>query len=168
MYDASNYGGRSLTISQQNAHFSNDFFGDRAESIHLHGNCRWLFYTDPNFLGTTHLLNVGYYASSPSWGGSANLISSARALPPGGTRAIALFQHPNYQGRMLVLYSSDHDVPMRDFGDHVSSVIVIGGTWTLYRDPNFLGVSATLGPGDYALPDSFGIGGDTLSSVRDF
>ena len=135
------------------------------ESIRLHGNCRWLFYEHDNFIGRVHLLHVGYYASAPGWGGSGNQITSARALPPTGTVAIALFQHDNYEGRMLVLYDSSSHFPSLDFEDHVSSVIIIGGTWTLYERINYQGRSSRLGFGDYANIHSLHVGGDAISSV---
>lgn len=172
IYDSGNYGGRVLRISQQNADFTNDFFNDRVESIRLHGNCRWIFYENTNFdlaeggQGSTHLLRAGYYASAPSWGGRGNQISSARALPPDGTKAIALFQHLNFAGRMLVLYSSSNHLQLLDFGDHVSSVIVIGGTWTLYQHDSYQGMSSRLAPGEYPSIHSLGVGADSVSSVR--
>lgn len=166
VFDSGNYGGRVLRISQQNAHFTNDFFNDRVESIHSHGNCKWLFHEHKNFLGSTHLLRAGYYASAPSWGGPGNQISSARALPPDGTTAIVLFQHDIYRGRMLVLYGSEPNFPFVNFGDHVSSVIVTGGTWTLYEHSNYQGRSSRLGPGEYSNIHSSGVGGDSVSSVR--
>ncbi len=155
-----------MLISQQNADFGNDFFNDRVESIRLNGNCRWIFYERSNFAGSSHYLRAGYYASAPSWGGRGNRISSARALPPDGTTAILLFQKSNYLGRMSALYASNSHLPSLDFGDHVSSVIIIGGTWTLYQHSNYEGKSITLRPGEYASIHGTSLGGDSLSSVK--
>jgi len=86
-------------------------------------------------------LSPGYYASAPRWGGPGNRISSARALPTGGTEAIILFQHPNFSGRMLVLFDSVSSLPSLDFNDHVSSAIVTGGTWNLFEHGDYTGKS---------------------------
>ena len=153
-------------LSQQNAYFGNDFFNDRVESINLKGKCKWLFYQHGNFLGSSHLLRAGYYASAPRWGGRGNQISSARALPPDGTRAICLFQHGNYQGRMLVLYGSHSNLPAVDFNDHISSVLITGGKWRLYEHTHFIGRSVSLGPGEYPSIHGLRIGGDTVSSLK--
>lgn len=165
VYDHTNYGGRSLLIKQQNANFGNDYFHDRVESATVRGNCRWLLYEHGNFGGQTYILSAIDYASYHSWGGTGNRFSSARALPPPGTVAIALFQHPNYNGRMVVLYRSNHNLSSVDFGDTLSSFIVIGGSWTIFYHPNYYGTSGTYGPGEYPHPPS-GIGHDQISSVR--
>ncbi len=167
VFDQPNYSGRRLNIYEQNARFDNDFFNDRVESIRLSGPCRWLFYRDDNFNGNTVLLVPQYYSSAPSWGGPGNAISSARAIPPPGTVAICLFQHGNYQGRMLVLHGSSTRLhEMEDFNDQVSSVIITGGSWMLYEHTDFQGRAQTLGPGEYPNIHSLHIGGDTVSSVR--
>ena len=163
MYDQSNYQGRSLLIKQQNADFGNDYFNDRVESARVEGTCRWLLYENTNFLGQEALINANNYDSPLSWGGSGNRVSSARALPPAGTEAIVLFQHTNFQGRMLVLYDSHSNLHDIDFHDHSSS-IVTGGNWRLFLHTLYRGSSATYGPGDYASPPA--IGSDHLSSVR--
>lgn len=154
-----------MVIFQQNAHFANDFFNDRVESIRINGNCRWLLYEHSFFLGSVHFLAAGYYASAPRWGGSNNAISSARVIPQ-NTVAILLFQHGNYRGRMLTLYSSNTHLPSLDFGDHVSSIIITGGTWTVYEHSNYGGRSSRLAPGEYPSIRSFRIGEDAISSVR--
>lgn len=167
MYDGPNYGGRVLLVRQQNAEFNNDFFNDRVESIHLNGNCKWLFYEHTNFYGQVHFLNIGYYSSAPSWGGSGNRISSARVLPSQGTVAIVLFQHSYFKGRMIVLYGSNSHLHISEnFGDTISSAIVLGGSWTLFQHAYFGGSSTTLGAGDYTTIHNFNVGGDSVSSVR--
>ena len=166
VYDHSNYGGRSLLVKQQNAKFENDYFNNRIESAKVHGNCKWLLYQGDNFNGgQTHLLNPGNYPSSIGWGGNGNLISSVRALPPQGTDAIVLFQHSNFQGRMLVLYETTRYFPNLEFNDQLSSFIITGGRWTLYQHGDYLGTSATYGPGDYpTLPSD--VRDNHISSVR--
>jgi hypothetical protein len=165
LYDHGNYGGRSLLIKQQNADFGNDYYHDRAESAQVQGQCRWLLYQNSDFNGQAHLILAQNYPSSIRWGGNGNRISSARALPPPGTEAIALFQHGQFRGRMLVLYASDPDLrSMTDFNDQLSSFIITGGRWTFYDHTDYSGRSSTHGPGEYTGPPS-GIGHDRVSSV---
>ncbi len=167
MYDHGNYGGRSLLIKQQNADFGNDYYHDRAESAQVKGPCRWLLYEHSNFIGQAHLIYPKYYSTSVGWGGYGNRISSARALPPPGTDAIALFQHGGFQGRMLVLYGSDPDLrSMSELNDQLSSFIITGGRWTLYEDTHYHGRRATFGPGDYKDVPPSKLGNDRVSSVH--
>ena len=155
-----------LTIIQQNADFNNDFFNDRVESIQIEGNCKWIFYEHINFMGSAHILGVGYHSSAPKWGGAGNHISSARVLPPQGTTAIVLFQHTNFQGRMVVLTSSNNHLPSINFNDHVSSIIVTGGSWNVYEHTLFQGKWMRLNAGEYRNLLRFRLKGDSLSSVK--
>ena len=166
VFDHNNFGGRALIIKQQNANFGNDFFHDRVESALVQGSCRWILYEHGDFVGQSHLINGdSIYLSPPSWGGSGNRISSARALPPAGTDAILLFEHGHFEGRMLRLYNSDSDLSAMEFDNHLSSFIITSGRWTLYEHPGFGGHSTTYGPGEYAIPPP-GIGHDRISSVK--
>ena len=165
VYDHTNYAGRSLLIKQQNAHFNNDYLNDRVESAIVQGDCVWLLYQDPHFLGQSHIVNPGYYPSSIGWGENGNHISSARALPSEGTVAIALFQHDHFQGRMLVLYASNSHLPSLDFNDQITSFIITGGRWTLYQHSSYGGRSATFGLGQYPTAPS-SVGNDQISSVK--
>ena len=168
VYDGRNYGGRNLLIRQQNAQFSNDYFNDRVESIKIAGTCQWLIYEHVNFDGQSYIVNPGSdYPSPNKWGGSGNHISSARALPPKGKKAIVLFQHSKYKGRMLTLYGSHTNLPAIDFNDQLSSFIITGGTWTLYEHTNYQGKHVTLGVGQYSASALGGAGGnDKISSVK--
>ena len=165
LYDHGNYDGRQLLIKQQNADFGNDYYHDRAESAQVEGYCRWLLYEHALFVGHAHLISAHDYPSSVGWGGSGNRISSARALPPPGTEAVALFQHGHFTGRMLVLYASDPNLPLIDFNDQVSSFIITGGSWTFYEHTDYGGSYCTFEVGDYTGPPHC-IGHDVVSSVR--
>ncbi len=165
-YPHPNFGGRSLSIRQQNADFRNDLFTNIVDSIKIKGKCRWLFYSSPNFLGETHFLALFNYSSSPSWGGPGDHLSSARVLPPAGTRAIALFDLNYYAGRMLVLYQSCSDLEDFAFNEQVSSYIIIGGSWKLYLDKNFVGNYDSHGVGEYPVSHGAHIRNNTVSSVK--
>lgn len=173
VYDHPNFGGRSLVIRQQNADFSNDWFNNRVESAVITGSCDWLFYDHSNFGRQIHgtsayyILSPGSYNSAASWGGPGNHISSARALPPNGTIAIALFEHWSFRGRMTVLYGSSSHLPSIEFDNQISNVIVFGGTWRLYEHTNYQGTYSEFGPGRYSFP-STGVGNDQVSSAQLF
>ena len=164
VYEHANYQGCSLVIRHQNADFHNDFFDTQVGSMIVRGNCRWLFYEHPNFLGSSHLITSPYYASAPNWGGSGDRLSSARPLPLAGVKAIVLFEHYDYTGRILTLYSSFNYLRLLYFDDIASSIIVIGGTWKIYERPDYQGLSQTLSLSEY--PNGFDIGDNTLNSVQ--
>ena len=166
-YDNSNYEGRSLLIRQQNARFINDDFNDRVESIKISGSCQWIIYESDNYLATSYILDPGNHPSPSSWGGFGNRISSARALPPPGTTAIALFQYDKFWGRMLVRYDSSKSLIPLDFNDKLNSFIITGGRWTLYADVDYTGKSVTYGPGQYTVSSLKDAGGSNrISSVK--
>ena len=167
MFEHPKFLGRRLTIRQQNADFGNDFFHDRVDSMVIRGKCRWILYHHRNFKGSARLVKSGRYSSAPKWKGEANTISSARALPPQGTMAIVLFEHSNYQGRMVVLTASNDHLPSIEFDDTMSSIIVTGGMWKIFEHPGYRGNPVTLSVGDYPnIHKSHPLKGDTISSVR--
>lgn len=165
VYEQPNFQGRSVLIQQQNANLDNNFFDDRTDSIFIIGQCDWIFYQCQDFIGRAHVLKSGNYASPPSWGGKGHEITSARALPEKGTTAISLFEHVNYRGRMLILYDSEPDMRFYEFDNEVSSVIITGGSWTLYEQSEYTGKSSNLTVGQYPILQYLKIGQDTLSSV---
>ena len=161
LYDNRNYGGISLLIIEQNADFGWDWYHDRADSAKVEGPCTWIAYYDQGYLGQHMIIDKDF----TDLGSHKNQFSAARVLPPPGTVAIAIFEHSNYNGRMVVLYDSIPNLSSVNFQDSMSSFIVIAGTWTLYEHPNYYGRSATYGPGTKSSgPGS--LGHDTLSSVK--
>ena len=167
-YDRSYYRGRSLLLRQQNANFQNDYFNNRIESMRVYGQCQWLLYQSINFKGQSYIVSPGSYSSPSRWGGSGNRISSARALPAKGTKAIVLFQYPYYRGRMLVLYGSNSNLLAINFDNQLSSLIITGGHWALYEHSSYRGKSVILGPGKYTSASALGGAGgnDKISSIK--
>ena len=159
VYEDANCQGRFSEIREKKSNFDN-----QVDSMVVYGNCRWLFYELPNFLGSSHLVNSPYCASAPNCGGSGDHLSSARVLPPAGVKAIVLFEHYDYTGRMLILIKSLNYLSILVFSNRVSSIIVIGGTWKIYDHPNYQGLSQTLYLSEY--PNGFNIGDNTLNSVQ--
>ena len=86
---------------------------------------------------------------------------------------IVLFKDINYGGGALVLTGADSDLGPQGWNDKVSSLIVIDGTWNLYKDSNYGGtkwsVSANGGPsndGTYSDWSSWGGTNDSVSSLK--
>lgn len=52
------------------------------------------------------------------------------------------------------------------WNDKISSLRIISGAWTFYRDGNFQGPSVTLGPGRYGDVTQAGIPNDWVSSFK--
>ena len=173
LYDEPNFCGRCLVIEQQNTDFSNDpNFDNSVESVKVQGTCLWLMHHNTNFnrdvhkYGQSYLIGPQKYSNFSQWGGTSNQISSARALPPNGTEAIALFLHTNYGGYMVVLQDSQPNLGSINFDHRLSSFIVTGGSWTLYDHANYQGRSSTIsGPKQHPHYPSQ-IGNDQVSSVR--
>ena len=134
----------------------------------MYGKCQWLLYQHINFAGKSYIVNPGSYSSASRWGGRDNHISSARALPAKGTKAIVLFQHADFRGRMLVLEGSNPNLPDIDFNDQLSSFIIIGGRWALYEHISYRGKRVILGPGKYTSTSALGGAGynDKISSIK--
>jgi hypothetical protein len=84
-----------------------------------------------------------------------------------------LFRDRNFLGGEVVVNGDVPDLRTFGFDDVISSVIVVGGTFTLFTDKNFKGSSVTVsihgGPGSdgrYPTPDFLGGREDTFSSVK--
>ena len=130
-----------------------------AESIKIHGKCSFIFYEQDNFLGNAHILTEGDYPSL----NFDNSVSSARALPPEGTNAIVFFEYNNYSGRMAVFHSSQH---YWLFYKHTSSVIVIGGYWTLYQRRDYTAFNVQLFDPPYYYPTLSALGMNLIQSAK--
>ena len=140
-------------------------------SVRAYGMCQWLLYEHINFEGLSYIMSQDSYSTPSNWNGTLNRISSARVLPPQGTKAIVMFEHINYRGRMVVLYKSNSDLSALDFNDQLSSFIITGGEWTIYEHINFQGESATSGPVKYRYTSTGGALGkagvnDFISSIK--
>ena len=154
------YQGRPLEVSQQNGGIYVDDFDDKTQSIQISGGCEWLFYTDADFVGATHVLYPHHDYPAAQTG-----ISSARALPPIDTVAICLFEHQYFKGRMVTLYASNVNFDSIDFNNQVSSAIITGGVWTIYDSTDLQGTEVELGLGKYPELGSFSFN-DLASSVQ--
>jgi hypothetical protein len=166
LYERGDFRGRSFTANGPVQDFGATGFNDRVSSVAIQ-NGSWELCSDANFGGNCVRLDPGNYPSLRSMGMN-NAVSSARPLRRGGGGGggggrIALYDAPNFNGRVATL---DSDVP--NFGplginDRVASAIVYEGTWQVCEHADFQGRCVTLGPGRH--PD-LGRMDDRVSSAR--
>ncbi len=84
-------------------------------------------------------------------------------FPPAGTTAIALFEHRNFTGHMVILCRSTPYLHKLEFEDQVTIMIALGKSWKIYEHHNYEGGSRSLTPGNYGSLTKFN---DRISSVK--
>ena len=158
------YSGPSKTFNGATPSLVGIGFNDKASSAKVRGR-PWIFYQHIHYKGNSQVLQPGDYPNSASWGGANGDLSSLRLLPGGneGDRVIALFEHVNYCGRMLVQTASDANFVKLGFNDVASSLIVVKGRWTVYKNINYDVALGTYTVGIY-VPNL--APNDTLSSAK--
>ena len=165
LYRDVNFRGAQLTLSKEMSYLNQQGFNDSASSAKISGT-PWIFYQHISFMGSSYVVKPGTYPNPGSWGGENDVLSSLRPLPretEGDRGVIAIFEHTNYGGRMVVLTTSTPNFTTLNFNDRISSMIVIKGSWTVFRDVNYRGDIGTYTAGAYisnVAPN------DTMSSIR--
>ena len=85
------------------------------------------------------------------------------------TANVILFEHVNFHGAHKHVFVEEANLNSSDdnfFNDRVSSVIVVEGVWTFYKDSNFSGrKSNAVGPGRYSSVTAINIDNDAISSL---
>ena len=142
LYRDQNFQGSRLPLTKENPDLRKQGFNDATSSIEVSGT-PWILYQHINYEGASMVYQPGNY---PKLGSFNDIISSARPLPSGkeGNGVIALFEHINYGGRMVVLTSSTPDFRDLGFNERVSSLIVIKGAWTGFQHIKFEGNNLVL------------------------
>jgi hypothetical protein len=83
----------------------------------------------------------------------------------GPTPQIVAFNNEDFLGDHIHIFG-----PMKDlgkWGNSISSMVILSGTWEFFDDENFTGTSMeTLGPGSYADVTKHGLKNNSISSVR--
>ena len=164
LYEHVNYQGSTRTFDQATSNLVGHGFNDKTSSAKVRGR-PWIFYQHIDHKGNSQILQPGDYPNPASWGGANDDLSSLRPLPGGneGDGVIALFEHVNYCGRMLVLTASDANFVKLGFNDVASSLIVVKGRWTVYKHINYDVALGTYTAGTY-VPNL--APNDTLSSAK--
>jgi hypothetical protein len=148
LYKDSNFGGRMIEVEGDIGNLKDYGFTDEVSSCKVMDGT-WLLYKDQDFQGAYAILDKGEYGSPSSMGLSNDSLSSLRPFPQAAENTILLFKDSNYKGRMIPPTGAESNFHNIDANDEVSSIIVLRGTWYLYKDKDFKGerwaVSATGG-----------------------
>ena len=171
LYESKNYGGRTIETSCPIENLNNYNFNDMTSSCKIEGN-NWILYGGTNFSGGYSILSQGNYADGSAMGINNDALSSARPYPDATATTIMLFRHADFGGQMVTLNGAESDLHNVLINDSVSSIIVLSGTWNLYKGSGFSGemwtVSANGGTNsDGRYPTSSGFFGDNnISSAK--
>jgi hypothetical protein len=179
LFEHANFHGRHkhLFRGETNLNASDDsLFNDRVSSIGvLAGN--WIFYQDSGFrFPYQPILAPGLYPFVGSVGIRDNDISSAATTIMGATVAgerlrgeAILFQNGSFHAGHRHVLNAESNLNADDdrlFNDSVSSLTVLGGFWTFYRNAGFNSpYPRQLGVGAYPSVSAVGIANDDMSSL---
>ncbi len=88
--------------------------------------------------------------------------ASIRKVESFGSEGVTVYQHNDYCGK---------EQPLSDSAAHInvggaSSIIISGGRWKLFTQPEYAGPFRTLGPDNYPTPDAMGFPNDSLRSIE--
>ncbi|QJW89092.1 hypothetical protein HNV11_06655 [Spirosoma taeanense] len=117
-------------------------------------------YEDINYGSNEQKVGIGSYDTATLIFGH-DKISSVRV--PEDLR-VTLFKDANFRGDKQVLTQDTPDLVQLNFND-VASSILIEPVATVYRDPNYTGISQKIGVGRYNIPDLV-VGNDHISSIK--
>ncbi|XP_065836770.1 uncharacterized protein [Oscarella lobularis] len=90
-------------------------------------------------------------------------VRSAYLLPDSDEAAV--FFYDNYYGGPREVVVSSKDIFDLANPDGISSMIILGGTFQLFNQPNQKGLSVTKSQGNYATPCDMGMPNDSVKSV---
>ena len=83
----------------------------------------------------------------------------------GDVPQIVAFDNEDFLGDHMHIFGDMHD--LGKWGNSISSLVILSGTWEFFDDENFTGTSmGTLGPGSYADVTKHGLKNNSVSSVR--
>jgi hypothetical protein len=171
LFDLPNFGGRGVTLENDETNFDPIGINDRAVSAIVYEGT-WQLCQHADFNGACVTLAPGRH---PDLGRMAGQASSARMVSggdmggggggPGSRSRAILFEGPNLTGRSFAMNAEvAANLGNTGFNDRASSVRVEGGYWIFCTDANFQGECRTFGPGDYpTLPWELN---DRISSGR--
>ncbi|XP_072550444.1 beta/gamma crystallin domain-containing protein 2 [Salminus brasiliensis] len=127
-------------------------------SIHVLSGA-WVAYSHVDYSGHQYVLEKGFYNNCADWGAEENRICSiqpilqAPATGPSFRNELQLYSEPGFQGKCQVFSQSHESLPDRL---PMQSCRVVGGSWVLYEDSNYMGNQFVLSEGDYADFTSMG------------
>jgi hypothetical protein len=150
-----------------------NFFNDRVSSMVVEDD-EWAFYRHSGYVGQyARNLGPGKYPRVGDFDIQNDDMSSLRTVDNTSvlkTAHVILFEHANFHGAHKHVYSSEPNLAAPDdsfFNDRVSSIVVLSGTWRLYRHVGFQGkYPRNLGPGAYPYVGNVDIQNDDMSSLQ--
>ncbi len=153
--------GQTLPLSKATPNFVPLNFNDKASSVEVVSGV-WTVYQHVNYEGRRLTLGVGKYDYEFISKRIGNdVISSARPAE------IILYQHAQFQGKILNLYDDTQSLVPLGFNDIVSSIEVTFGEWSVYEHVNYQGVRLDLNVGKYDIDYiTKNMGNDVISSVK--
>ena len=97
--------------------------------------------------------------------GTPLAIAGEAVRASGNMPQIIAFDNEEFVGDHTHIFGSMRD--LGKWGNSISSLIILSGTWEFFDDENFKGTSlGTLGPGMYANVAAKGLKNNSISSVR--
>ena len=96
----------------------------------------------------------------------APALMAGEAVPSSGPAPqIVAFDNEDFLGDHIHVFGNMKD--LGKWGNSISSMVILAGTWEFFDDENFAGTSmGTLGPGTYADVTKHGLKNNSISSVR--
>ena len=89
-------------------------------------------------------------------------VASIRRVEPFGSEGMTVYKHNDYCGEKKECRES---LARFNVGG-VSSMIISGGNWKIYTEPDFEGAGVIRGPGKYPNHDAMGFPNDVLQSIE--
>ncbi|OCT73362.1 hypothetical protein XELAEV_18036346mg [Xenopus laevis] len=163
LYALPNLQGRSHSLQADSPDLSTVGFLKRAQSLRVIGD-PWIIFTETKYQGDFTYYKEGTYNSIPHF---ANKISSVRVVPGGFfTPKITVYEHVNYEGKMVTLEKSADSLKPYQLDDMASSHKTQHGAWILYEDEYYRGKKMITVAGDH-VPNYVPLGwNDKVSSVK--
>ena len=96
-----------------------------------------------------------------------NDVRSVRRVTTFDTEGVVVYEHPNYCGDQEAISRSVPKLKLPAVPYYgVSSMIISGGTWELYKHADYEPPEKVLGMGKFANPDEMHFPGDKLKSIK--
>lgn len=156
LYEHANFAGAAKLVTADTASVPD--FNDRASSFVVEPAA--VIFQHAAYTGSSKVLPPGRYDHAALGIGNDQL--SSVLVPPGLT--VTLYQHGGFTGTTLVL--TDNTGYVGDAFNDQTSGVVVHAEAMIYQHINYGGAAAVLRPGQYATPEAFGLGNDSISSLR--
>jgi hypothetical protein len=173
LYSQPNFrGSHKHVVARDEPDLSADGWATTVDSFQvLPGTGTWQLSSQPNNGGQYVTLGPGSYASRSSAGMATWSPASVRHITLGtpgiGSLGVILYDKPDFEGAHKHIVERDEpDLHADNWGDRVSSIVVLSGRWAVFEGRNFQQPRAVLRPGLYPRVADAGLPDKVLSSLR--